>query len=260
MGEGQNFSRRLMEPPANVMTPTRFAEVISENIGPLDNVTVTVRDRAWAESQKMGSFLSVTNGSDEPCKFLEVEYKGGKDGDAPFAIVGKGITFDSGGISLKPPQGMDEMRADMGGAACTLASIYTAARLKLPINIMGFMPLCENMPSGKATKPGDVVTAMNGKTIQVDNTDAEGRLILADALLYAQTFNPSGIIDMATLTGAMMVALGSSAAGVFSNSTELWNVLQKAGGRTGDRVWRMPLFKHFTKQITESQLADVNNI
>jgi len=174
--------------------------------------------------------------------------------------VGKGITFDSGGISIKPSANMDEMRADMGGAACVLSAVYTAARLKLPVNIIALMPLCENMPSGRATKPGDVHTAMNGKTIQIDNTDAEGRLILSDALCYAETFQPHGIIDMATLTGAMMVALGSSATGVFTNSKVFWEAMHQAGGRTGDRVWRMPLFKHYTKQVTECHLADVNNI
>ncbi|ELU18801.1 hypothetical protein CAPTEDRAFT_226733 [Capitella teleta] len=260
LAEGQNFSRLLMEAPANVITPTGFTELAKEYLSNLANVTVHVRDREWAEKMKMNSFLSVTNGSWEPCKFLEIIYNGGKPGDAPFAIVGKGVTFDSGGISLKPPASMDEMRADMGGAACTLGSIFTAAKLELPVNVHGFMPLCENMPGHKATKPGDVVTAMNGKTIQVDNTDAEGRLILADALCYAQTFKPSGIIDMATLTGAMMVALGSSASGVFSSSTELWDIIHKAGHRSGDRVWRMPLFRHYTRQVTETALADLNNI
>eukprot|EP00918_Siedleckia_nematoides_P055006 GHVU01120032.1.p1 GENE.GHVU01120032.1~~GHVU01120032.1.p1 ORF type:complete len:521 (+),score=90.29 GHVU01120032.1:75-1565(+) len=260
LGEGQNFARYLMDAPASHMTPTRFAELMQERLGKLDNVTVTVREQDWAESMKMGSFLSVTRGSAQPPKFVEINYKGGQEGAAPFALVGKGITFDAGGISLKPSASMDAMRADMGGAACVVSAMYTAARLKLPLNVMAFTPLCENLPSGTATKPGDVVTAMNGKTIQVDNTDAEGRLVLADALCYAETFKPTGIIDMATLTGAMMVALGAAATGVFTNSTSIWENMHEAGKYTGDRVWRMPVFKLYTKQMTESALADLNNI
>lgn len=259
LGEGQNFARSLMEAPANKMTPTIFGKIAKEKLGKLDKVQVTVRDQSWAESMKMGSFLSVSRGSSEPLRFVEVKYSGSKEGDAPLAIVGKGVTFDSGGISLKPPANMDALRGDMGGAACTLASIYTAARLGLAINVMGFMPLCENMPGQSATKPGDVVTAMNGKTIQVDNTDAEGRLILCDTLLYAQTFKPRAIVDMATLTGAIKVALGAATSACFTNSKVLWDTILKASQQTGDRVWRMPLFKLYSKQITESQLADINN-
>lgn len=261
LAEGQNLARKLMEAPANHMTPTHFANIAQEKLGSLPKVKVTVREKEWAEQMKMGAYLSVARGSDVPPKFVEVEYKGGKEGDAPFALVGKGITFDTGGISLKPPTAMDEMRSDMGGGACVLASLYTAARLQLPINLMGFIPLCENMPSGHATKPGDVVTSMSGKTIQIDNTDAEGRLILCDALHYAQTFNPSGIIDMATLTGAMKVSLGAVVTGVFTNSTEMYNLMHKAGTRTGDRVWRLPLMKHYGKQMKNNSVtADINNI
>ncbi|KAG7221896.1 hypothetical protein INR49_016922 [Caranx melampygus] len=200
--------------------------------------------QAWIEEQQMGAFLSVSKGSEEPPVFLELHYNGSPDStQAPLLLVGKGITFDSGGISLKPSSSMDAMRADMGGAATVCLA-----------------PLCENMPSGKATKPGDVVTAKNGKTIQVDNTDAEGRLILADALCYGHTFNPRAIVNVATLTGAMDVALGSAATGVFTNSDWLWEQLHKASVVTGDRVWRMPLFQHYTRQVTDSQLADLNNI
>ncbi|KAF7248290.1 Cytosol aminopeptidase [Varanus komodoensis] len=172
----------------------------------------------------------------------------------------KVIVHRSGGISIKPSANMDAMRADMGGAATICSAIVTAAELKLPLNIIGLTPLCENLPSGKASKPGDVVKAMNGKTIQVDNTDAEGRLVLADALCYAHTFNPRAILDAATLTGAMDIALGSAATGVFTNSNLLWDQLYKASIQTGDRVWRMPLFEHYTRQVTDSQLADLNNI
>uniref|UniRef100_A0A8C8A5A1 Cytosol aminopeptidase n=1 Tax=Oryzias sinensis TaxID=183150 RepID=A0A8C8A5A1_9TELE len=252
--EGQNLARLLMEAPANHMTPTAFANIIEEKLAPH-------AQRNWIKEQQMGAFLSVSKGSEEPPVFLELHYNGSPDGkQPPLLLVGKGITFDSGGISLKPSPSMDAMRADMGGAATVCASIVTAAALKLPVNIIGLAPLCENMPSGKATKPGDVVTAKNGKTIQVDNTDAEGRLILADALCYGHSFNPRAIVNVATLTGAMDVALGSAATGVFTNSNWLWEQLHKASVVTGDRVWRMPLFQHYTKQVTDSQLADLNNI
>ncbi|KAM6972122.1 cytosol aminopeptidase [Aplochiton taeniatus] len=261
-GQGQNLARYLMEAPANHVTPTMFAETIEQKLAPYgERVTVHKRPQAWIEEQQMGAFLSVAKGSEEPPVFLELHYNGCPDHTStPLLLVGKGITFDSGGISLKPPSGMDAMRADMGGAATVCASIVTAAALKLPINIIGLAPLCENMPSGKANKPGDVVKAKNGKTIQVDNTDAEGRLILADALCYAHTFNPRAIVNAATLTGAMDVALGSAATGVFTNSDWLYEQLHKASVVTGDRVWRMPLFDHYTKQVTNSQLADLNNV
>uniref|UniRef100_A0A3P8ZLA0 Cytosol aminopeptidase n=1 Tax=Esox lucius TaxID=8010 RepID=A0A3P8ZLA0_ESOLU len=261
-GEGQNLARYLMEAPANHITPSVFADIITQRLTPYaEQVTVHKRSKEWIEEQKMGAFLSVSKGSEEPPVFLELHYNGCPDNSqSPLLLVGKGITFDSGGISLKPSSGMDAMRADMGGAATVCSAIVTAAALKLPINIIGLAPLCENMPSGKANKPGDVVTAKNGKTIQVDNTDAEGRLILADALCYAHSFNPRAIVNTATLTGAMDVALGSAAAGVFTNSDWLWEQIHKASVVTGDRVWRMPLFDHYTRQVTDCHLADLNNV
>ncbi|XP_045074236.1 cytosol aminopeptidase [Coregonus clupeaformis] len=251
-----------MEAPANHLTPSAFADTITHRLAPYaDHVTIHKRSQEWIEEQQMGAFLSVSKGSEEPPVFLELHYNGCPDNThSPLLLVGKGITFDSGGISLKPPSGMDAMRADMGGAATVCSAIVTAAALNLPINIIGLTPLCENMPSGKANKPGDVVTAKNGKTIQVDNTDAEGRLILADALCYAHSFNPRAIVNAATLTGAMDVALGSAATGVFTNSDWLWEQLHKASVVTGDRVWRMPLFEHYTRQVTDCQLADLNNV
>ncbi|KAH9375072.1 hypothetical protein HPB48_007512 [Haemaphysalis longicornis] len=283
----QNLARRLSEMPANLMTPTRFAQeaaAVLEKRG----VKVIARDRKWIEEQKMGAFLSVTRGSEEPPVFLEMHYEGPEQGveGGPLVLVGKGVTFDSGGISLKPSSNMDKMRADMTGAACVVATFAAVAALGLPVKMVGewpptlfnfvvsyalqkglfirisagLTPLCENMPSGKATKPGDVVTAMNGTTIQVDNTDAEGRLILADALCYADTLNPRAVLDMATLTGAMVVALGAGATGVFCTSNTLWNLLHEAGGVTGDRVWRMPLFELYHKQMTKPTVADINNI
>ncbi|XP_063777367.1 cytosol aminopeptidase [Pseudophryne corroboree] len=259
--EGQNLARYLMESPANYITPTKFAEILEQKLGNLRNVKVFARSKPWIEEQRMGAFLSVAKGSDEPPVFLEIHYTGNPDPNAsPLVFVGKGVTFDSGGISLKPSSGMDAMRADMGGAATICSTILTAATLRLPINLIGLAPLCENMPNGRANKPGDVVRARNGKTIQVDNTDAEGRLLLADALCYAHNFNARAVVNAATLTGAMDVALGSAATGVFTNSTWLWTHLHEASIVTGDRVWRMPLFEHYSKQVTESDLADLNNV
>lgn len=258
LANGQNLARRLAETPANRMTPTIFCQQAVELGKPL-GINVTVHDRQWAEEKKMGSFLSVTNGSDEPAKFLELSYNNAPD-TKPVVLVGKGITFDSGGISIKPSANMDEMRADMHGAANVLATVITLATLKAPVNVVALAPLTENLPSGKATKPGDVVFASNGKSIQIDNTDAEGRLVLADALHYAHSFDGQLILDIATLTGAMRAAIGSGASGVFSTSHKYWNLLHEAGTKTGDRVWRFPLFNHYTKQVTDSQLADVLNV
>ncbi|NXN15132.1 AMPL aminopeptidase, partial [Indicator maculatus] len=259
--EGQNLARYLMEAPANYITPIKFAEHIEQKLRSFSNVKVHIRPESWIATQQMGAFLSVAKGSAELPVFLEIHYSGAANtNDSPLVLVGKGVTFDSGGISLKPSSGMDAMRADMGGAATICSAIVTAAALNLPLNIIGLAPLCENMPSGKANKPGDVVRAKNGKTIQVDNTDAEGRLLLADALCYAHSFNARAIVNVATLTGAMDVALGSAATGVFTNSSWLWSHLYESSILTGDRVWRMPLFEHYTKQVTDCPLADLSNM
>ncbi|CAE6497416.1 unnamed protein product, partial [Rhizoctonia solani] len=214
----QNLARELMEIPANLLTPTLFAERIKKEFEGLDKVEIKVRDKAWAEEKKMNTFLSVAKGSSEPCKFLEIHYKGAPDANArPLIFVGKGITFDSGGISLKPSANMKLMRGDMGGAAAVSSATLAIAKLKLPINVITLIALTENMPGPAANKPGDVIYAMNGKTVEVDNTDAEGRLILSDTLFYGSSeFNPHTIIDCATLTGAMDVALGTVYTGVFS--------------------------------------------
>ncbi|GAA5848691.1 hypothetical protein JCM3766R1_006413 [Sporobolomyces carnicolor] len=250
-GEAQNMARLLKETPANRMTPTIFCDFAKEKFEGIANVTIEAHDLAWAEERKMGSFISVSRGSDEPLRFLELHYKGAKDkNEKPIAFVGKGITFDSGGISLKPGAAMKEMRADMGGAACTLSAAWAIAKLQIPINLVLCIPLTENMPSGKATKPGDVVIASNGVSIEVDNTDAEGRLALADALYYATSeFKPSTVIDVATLTGAMMIALGNQYTGVFTNSDSLWSELDAAANAERDRVWRMPLDEGYMSQI-----------
>lgn len=257
--ESQNLARRLADTPGNLLTPSKFCDNVKNIFTPFQLETCA-RDRAWAEEKKMGAFLSVTNGSSEEPKFLEINYRNGCDDEKPYVFVGKGVTFDSGGISLKPSLNMDHMRADMGGAACVIGTLYAVAKLNLKINLTVLIPLCENMPSGKATKPGDVIYASNGKSICVDNTDAEGRLILADALCYAKEFNPEWILDIATLTGAMSVALGNKATGVFTNNTSLFSRLERAGSITGDRVWRFPLWKSYTKELTQFDGFDLNNI
>ncbi|KAG7200871.1 hypothetical protein KM043_003234 [Ampulex compressa] len=259
--EAQNWARQLADTPANLMTPSIFSTEVSSSLTAL-GISVEVHDGEWAKEKSMGSFLSVARGSCEPPKFLEISYKGAEDSaDNPIVFVGKGVTFDAGGISLKPASEMDEMRADMSGAACVVAAIRAAAQLKLKQNIVALIPLTENLPSGSATKPGDVVVAMNGKSIIVDNTDAEGRLILADALCYAEEFNPKFVLDIATLTGAMRVTLAGAATGVFTNDTKLFETLREAGTQSGDRVWRLPLWKHFTDEVTKKvKAADLNNI
>ncbi|CAB3981658.1 cytosol aminopeptidase, partial [Paramuricea clavata] len=260
LGGGQNFARELMETPANLLTPRLFTEKVAERLSRLSSIEVIVREKAWIEEMKMGAFLSVAKGSCELPYLLEMKYFGAssKD-DAPLVLVGKGITFDSGGISIKPAAGMSLMKGDMGGAATVTGALETIAKLKLPLNVIAVTALCENMPSGSANKPGDVVTAMNGKTIEIENTDAEGRLILADALTYSHSFNPRSLVNIATLTGAIDVALGAGAAGVYSNSDELWTHLEKAAYTSGDRVWRMPLFKLYNKQV-QSDWADLINL
>jgi len=259
-GQCQNLARTLMELPANMMTPTAFTERIKKEFAGIPNVTIIVRDEVWAAEKNMNTFLSVTHGTSEPAKFLEIHYKGAanKD-DQPLAFVGKGITFDSGGISLKPGAGMKAMRADMGGAATAVSSALAIAKLRIPVNLVVCTPLTENMPGPSATKPGDIVYAMNGKSVEVDNTDAEGRLVLSDAIYYTATeYKPHTLIDLATLTGAMMIALGEVYSGVFSTSDELWEQLQAAGEIEYDRLWRMPLDEDFGPQIHSSN-ADLQN-
>ncbi|KAJ7292609.1 leucine aminopeptidase [Mycena rebaudengoi] len=258
--KAQNFARTLMELPGNMMTPTIFTERVQAEFSGIDKVEIFVRDEAWAEAKGMRTFLSVTHGSAEPAKFLEIHYKGAPSADAqPLVLVGKGITFDTGGISLKPPPAMKLMRGDMGGAAAVVSSALAIAQLKVPINLVVLTPLTENMPSSTATKPGDIFYAMNGKTVEVDNTDAEGRLVLSDAIYYGSTeFNAHTLIDVATLTGAMEIALGEVFSGVFSTSDALWDGLHAAGEAEYDRFWRMPLDEDYGPQIYSSN-ADLQN-
>jgi len=260
-GASQNLARSLMETPANLMTPKIFAEEIAYLLAGLEKVEVIVRDEEWVTRQGMNALLGVAKGSEEPLRFLEIQYKGGKEGDAPLGLVGKGVTFDSGGISLKPSNNMALMKGDMGGAATVAGALYGICKLGLPLNVTAVTPLCENLPSGRATKPGDVIKAMNGKSIEVIDTDAEGRLILADALYYLSSqHKPHSVIDLATLTGAMDVALGNVYAGVFTNSDKLWKQLDEAGQFMSDPFWRMPLHDGYLKEMVESNVADLNNL
>jgi len=257
--EAQNWARTLMELPANIVTPTAFCDRVKTAFEGIPNVEIIVRDEAWAEEKGMRTFLSVTHGTAEPAKFLEIHYKGAAKDAQPLAFVGKGITFDSGGISLKPGAGMKLMRADMGGAATVVASALAIAQLQLPINLIVATPLTENLPGPSATKPGDIIYAMNGKSVEVDNTDAEGRLVLSDAIYYVSShYKPHTLIDVATLTGAMEISLGDVYSGVFSTSDSLWNELHEAGEAEYDRFWRMPLDEEFGPQIYSSN-ADLCN-
>ncbi|SJX63554.1 probable Cytosol aminopeptidase [Sporisorium reilianum f. sp. reilianum] len=258
--EAQNWARELKETPANLMTPTIFGQRVTAAFKNVPNTTVIVRDEDWAREQRMNTFLSVAAGTDEPAKFVEIIYKGAPDNDArSVGFVGKGIVFDSGGISLKPGAGMKAMRADMGGAAAVVATVLAIAKLGLPINVVCATPLTENMPSGKATKPGDIIVSRLGHTVEVDNTDAEGRLVLSDALTYvSETYKPHTLIDVATLTGACMIAVGDVYSAAFTESDSLWNELRVAGEAENDLFWRLPLNDAYLKQISTSN-ADLCN-
>lgn len=259
--EAQNEARSLMETPANVLTPTKFVQRAEELAKDLKNLKLIVRDADWMKKQRMGGILGVAQGSDEPPRLLEVHYKGGKGDVIDLAYVGKGITFDSGGISLKPPAGMGAMRADMGGAATTLCAVLAAARLGVQKNISVILPLTENMPSGHATRPGDILTMRNGTTVEVDNTDAEGRLILADALHYCSSeMKPKKVVSVATLTGAMVISLGNLYTGAFVETDKFWDEIQKAGLTSGDKFWRLPLVKEFQELLTKGNADMANSV
>ena len=259
VGQGMSVSRELGNLPANLCTPSHLAAEARRIAKGNAKLRVEVLSEADMKKLGMGSLLSVTAGTAEPAKLIVLRYNGAAKSRKPVALVGKGVTFDSGGISLKPGAAMDEMKFDMCGAATVLGVFTAIAQLKPSLNLVGVIPACENMPSDKATKPGDIVTAMSGKTIEVLNTDAEGRLILADALTYAQKFNPELIIDMATLTGACLVALGRYRSGLLSNSDKLANALLKAGDAADDPAWRLPLDDEY-KALLKSNFADLQNI
>jgi len=251
-------TRDLMHHPSNTATPTFLAKA-AQTMARKHKITCKILEKKDMEKLKMGSLLGVAKGSHEPPKFIVMEYKGGKAKDKPVVIVGKGVTFDTGGISLKPGAGMDEMKFDMSGGAVTIGTLQAAASLKLKVNVVGLVPLTENMPGGSAIKPGDILTASNGKTIEVLNTDAEGRLILADALVYAQRYKPKALIDLATLTGAVIMALGHQAAAAVGTDSKLIQKLIASGDVTGERLWQLPLYEEFEK-ATKSDIADLKNI
>ncbi len=251
--------RDLCNHPSNVMTPTKIANE-AKTIAKEQSLTLKILEQKEIEKLGMGALLGVARGSHEPPKFIILEYKGSKKKDErPVVLVGKTITFDTGGISLKPAENMEHMKADMTGGAEVLAAIRAAARLKLPLHLISILPVAENMPGGRAMKPGDVVTTLSGKTVEVQNTDAEGRLILADALAYATRYKPAALIDIATLTGACVVALGQFAIGMFGTDTSVKESVRQAGMRAGERVWEMPLWDEYFEQL-RSDVADMRNI
>ncbi len=256
---GMSLMRDLANHPANVCTPSFLSNAAKTLARDYGSIRVRVLNEAECRRLKMGSFLSVTNGSEEPARLIVLEYSGAARRESPTVLVGKGVTFDTGGISLKPPANMDEMKFDMSGAASVLGTFKAVAELELPINLVGVVPACENMPSGRATKPGDIVKSMSGQTIEVLNTDAEGRLILCDAITYARRFDPDAIIDIATLTGACVIALGNHYSGLFSNDDELSAALKVAGERADDRAWPMPIGEEYAEQL-KSNFADFANV
>ncbi|CAA0087466.1 Cytosol aminopeptidase [Zhongshania aliphaticivorans] len=259
IGKGINIARNLGDLPGNICTPNHLASEARALGRKYDSVTVSVLDEKKMSQLGMHSLLSVTAGTDQPARLIVIEHKGGKKTDKPHVLVGKGITFDTGGISLKPGAKMDEMKYDMCGAASVVGTMNAIAEMGLKVNAVGIIAAAENMPNGNATKPGDVVKSMSGQTIEVLNTDAEGRLVLCDALTYAGKFKPASVIDIATLTGACVVALGKHASGLFSNSDEFAAELLEQGKLAQDRAWHMPLWDDYQQQL-DSNFADIANI
>jgi leucyl aminopeptidase len=251
-------ARDLVSHPGNTATPTYLADH-AKKMARKSKITCKVLGQKEMEKLGMGSLLGVSRGSNEPPALIVLEYFGAAKSKAPTVIVGKGVTFDTGGISLKPGASMDEMKMDMSGAAATLGALQAIADLKLKVNVVGIVAAAENMPDGLAIKPGDILKSMSGKTIEVLNTDAEGRLVLADALTYAQRYNPKEVIDLATLTGAVLMALGHQAAAVIGTNPAMIRRLKESGEVTGERVWELPLWEEFEK-ATKSDIADLKNI
>ena len=256
---GVSQAKDLGNLPGNICTPTYLAKQAKAMDKLYRKLKVSVIEQGQMEKLGMGALLSVTRGSREAPKLIIAEYQGGKTKEKPIVLVGKGVTFDSGGISIKPGAAMDEMKYDMCGAASVLGTLTACAELDLPCNVIGVIPTCENMPDGAATKPGDIVTSMSGQTIEVLNTDAEGRLILCDALTYCERFEPESVVDIATLTGACVVALGRHASGVMGNHHPLVHELLNAGKTSGDRAWELPLWDEYNDQL-KSNFADIPNI
>ena len=259
IGGGMNAARQLGNLPANICTPNYLAAQAKLLAKGQAKLTTSIVKEAEMKTLKMGSLLSVSAGSVEPGNLIVMKYQGAKNTVKPTVLVGKAVTFDTGGISLKPGRGMDEMKFDMCGGASVFGVMNALLETQLPVNVIGVIPAVENMPAGNATKPGDVVTSMSGQTIEVLNTDAEGRLILCDALTYAGRFKPDTIIDIATLTGAVIGALGKFTSGLLSNDDNLAEDLLNSGTRSGDRAWRLPLWEEYDAQI-KSNFADMANI
>ena len=255
---GMSLTKDLGNLPPNVCTPSYLAE-LAMKMAKTYKLKATVLEQKDMERLGMGSLLSVAQGSSQPAKLITLEYWGRKKKEKPVVLVGKGVTFDTGGISLKPAAEMDEMKYDMCGAASVLGTIAAIAQMRLPINVVGIIPATENMPGGNATKPGDIVTSMSGQTIEILNTDAEGRLILCDALTYAERYEPEVVIDIATLTGACVIALGHVASGLLSNNEELAMELLNASEQAADRAWHLPLWDDYQEQL-KSNFADMANI
>ncbi len=258
IAQGMNLAKDLGNLPGNVCTPTYLAEQ-ARGVGKAYGLKVEVFDQPELEKLGMGAFLSVAKGSRQPPKLIVLYYNGTGKKSKPVVLVGKGITFDAGGISLKPAAEMDEMKYDMCGAAAVLGTLKAIAQVQAPINVIGIIPTCENLPDGAANKPGDIVTSMSGQTIEILNTDAEGRLILCDALTYAERFEPDAVVDVATLTGACVIALGHHASGLLSNSDSLARELLHAADAAHDRAWQLPLWDDYQEQL-KSNFADMANI
>ncbi|MEX2480347.1 MAG: leucyl aminopeptidase [Gammaproteobacteria bacterium] len=259
LNEGTKLARDLANRPGNVCTPAHLAETALALAARHEALEVRVVEEAEMETLGMGALLSVARGSRQPAKLITLEYRGDEGAAKPVVLVGKGVTFDSGGISIKPGAGMDEMKYDMCGAASVLGTFAALAAEGVPCHAVGIIPATENLPDGNASKPGDIVTSMSGQTIEILNTDAEGRLILCDALTYAARFDPAVVIDIATLTGACVIALGEHASALMANDDRLADALIAAGERTGDRAWRMPLWEDYQQQL-DSPFADMANV
>jgi leucyl aminopeptidase len=259
IGRAVALTRDLGNLPPNICTPSYLVDRAREIASKGRKLTLTALTPAAIRKLRMGAFLAVTQGAVQEPRFIVLKYQGAKAGEKPVVLIGKGITFDSGGISIKPAGAMDEMKFDMCGAAAVLGVMQAVSELKLPINVVGIVPTCENMPSGSATRPGDIVRTMSGQTVEILNTDAEGRLILCDAITYAERFKPAVMIDIATLTGACLVALGRVRSGLLGNSDKLANALLAAGEAADDRAWRLPLDEDYA-ELLKSPFADVANV
>lgn len=259
VAHGVAFAKDLANQPGNVCTPTYLAKQARALKKRFSDFDVDILDEAEMEKLGMGAFLAVSKGSDQPGKLIIMHYRGGAEEANPIALVGKGITFDTGGISLKPADKMDEMKFDMGGAASVFGTLLACAEAKLPINVVGVVAAAENMPDGRASRPGDIVKTLSGQTVEILNTDAEGRLVLCDALSYVERYNPCSVIDIATLTGAAIIALGHEVSAILGNQRSLIEALKQAGEETFDRVWELPLLEEY-QELLKSNFADMANI